>query len=333
MGGRFSVWSSISLPAFINSNFDCYLELLEGARLADKHTKDASWESNIPVMMALLGVWNTNSLNINNHGIFTYNFRLRSLTKYISQLSMESNGKSINFESKENLEFADQSMEAISYYAIKASSVLSKERGSYSSYKNSKWDRQIFPLDSIKILEDERGQKINVDRNTTLDWDTLKSFVKRHGMRNSNVMAIAPTATIANISGVFPCTEPAYKNMYMKENLSGNFMVMNRFLIDDLESLNLWNEQTIKQIKFHNGSLKDIIEVPENLKVKTLSPMTAPEKNKPLFYFCMERWDIWETFFKEYPRSINELDFLFAKNLHGRFYSNKMNIPEKKFYI
>ena len=105
LGGRFSIWSSISLPAFINSNFDSYLELLEGARLADIHTKEASWESNIPVMMALLSVWNTNSLNINNHGIFTYNFRLRSLTKYISQLSMESNGKSINFESKDD-EFA-----------------------------------------------------------------------------------------------------------------------------------------------------------------------------------------------------------------------------------
>ena len=102
LGGRFSVWSSISLPAFINSNFDSYLELLEGARLADEHTKDSSWEFNIPVMMALLGVWNTNSLNINNHGIFTYNFRLRSLTKYIAQLSMESNGKSINFESKQS---------------------------------------------------------------------------------------------------------------------------------------------------------------------------------------------------------------------------------------
>ena len=100
--GRFSVWSSISLPAFINSNFDSYLELLEGARLADEHTKDTPWESNIPVMMALLGVWNTNSLNINNHGIFTYNFRLRSLTKYISQLSMESNGKSVNFRSEES---------------------------------------------------------------------------------------------------------------------------------------------------------------------------------------------------------------------------------------
>tara|TARA_B100000579_G_scaffold434146_1_gene454375 strand:+ start:194 stop:1678 length:1485 start_codon:yes stop_codon:yes gene_type:complete len=102
LGGRFSIWSSMSLPSFINSNFSSYLDLLEGARLADEHTRKEPWESNIPVVMALLSVWNSSSLNINNHGIFTYNFRLRSLTKYISQLSMESNGKSINFESKES---------------------------------------------------------------------------------------------------------------------------------------------------------------------------------------------------------------------------------------
>ena len=102
LGGRFSIWSSISLPAFVNSNFDAYLDLLEGARFADDHVSKSSWESNIPVLMALLGIWNTNSLNINNHGIFTYNFRLRSLTKYISQLSMESNGKSTNFKLKES---------------------------------------------------------------------------------------------------------------------------------------------------------------------------------------------------------------------------------------
>ena len=103
LGGRFSIWSSISLPAFINTNFNSYLDLLEGARLADEHTRKASWESNIPVVMALLSVWNASSLNINNHGIFTYNFRLRSLTKYIAQLSMESNGKSINFDSQESV--------------------------------------------------------------------------------------------------------------------------------------------------------------------------------------------------------------------------------------
>ena len=102
LGGRFSLWSSMSLPAFVNSGFNSYLELLEGARLADKHASSASWESNIPVIMALLSIWNATSLGINNHGIFTYNFRLRSLTKYLAQLSMESNGKSINYESKES---------------------------------------------------------------------------------------------------------------------------------------------------------------------------------------------------------------------------------------
>ena len=103
LGGRFSIWSSISLPAFINSDFSSYLDLLEGAQLADRHTNSASWESNIPVVMALLSIWNTSALNINNHGIFTYNFRLRSLTKYIAQMSMESNGKSINFDSQESV--------------------------------------------------------------------------------------------------------------------------------------------------------------------------------------------------------------------------------------
>jgi ribonucleoside-diphosphate reductase alpha chain len=174
----------------------------------------------------------------------------------------------INFESNQNLEFADNSMEIISYFAIKASSLLAKERGSYSSFKGSKWDRKIFPLDSIAVLEKERGQKIDIDRNSTLNWDELKKTIENNGMRNSNIMAIAPTATIANISGVFPCTEPAYKNMYMKENLSGNFMVMNKSLIDDLDSLNLWNENTLRLLKLHSGSLKDIVEIPQNLKDK-----------------------------------------------------------------
>ena len=125
----------------------------------------------------------------------------------------------ISFDSQQNIDFADQSMELISYYAIQASSDLAVERGSYDSFKNSKWDKGIFPLDTLDILESERGQKVNVTRTSKLDWDQLKSKVKTQGMRNSNCMAIAPTATIANISGVYPCTEPAYKNIYMKENL------------------------------------------------------------------------------------------------------------------
>lgn len=170
----------------------------------------------------------------------------------------------IDFESDENLEFADASMEMISYYAIFASSQLAKERGSYDTFTGSKWDRDIFPLDTIDILEKERGQAIDVDRITRLDWQVVRDHVQKYGMRNSNVMAIAPTATIANISGVYPCTEPAYKNMYMKENLSGNFFVINRYLVDDLDALDLWNESMVKQIKLHNGSIGKIAGLPES---------------------------------------------------------------------
>ncbi len=172
------------------------------------------------------------------------------------------------FESNENLEFADESMEMISYYAILASSKLAKERGSYESFKGSKWDRGIFPIDTIDILEEERGDSIDIDRKKRLNWDFVKNHVKDHGLRNSNLMAIAPTATIANISGTFPCTEPAFKNMYMKENLSGNFIVMNRYLIDDLDKLNLWNSDMVKALKLHNGSVENIAEIPENIKNK-----------------------------------------------------------------
>ena len=172
----------------------------------------------------------------------------------------------IPFDSEDNLEFADQSMEMISYYAIKASSKLAKERGSYSTFQGSKWEKGIFPLDSLGVLEQERDRKILVSRKSRMDWDSLKAFVKQNGMRNSNMMAIAPTATIANISGVFPCTEPVYKNIYMKENLSGNFIVINRYLIDDLERLGLWNSEILNKVKLNNGSVKNIKELPDSIK-------------------------------------------------------------------
>ncbi|MBG90516.1 MAG: ribonucleoside-diphosphate reductase subunit alpha [Actinobacteria bacterium] len=174
----------------------------------------------------------------------------------------------IQFESDANVTFADESMEAISYFAILASSELAKERGSYKTFKKSKWDRGIFPLDSVDVLEKERGVKIEVNRNTRLDWDTLKSHVKSHGIRNSNIMAIAPTATIANISGVYPCTEPVFRNIYWKENLSGNFVVMNRYLIDDLEKLGLWESSIIQKIKLANGSISEIDSIPESIRDK-----------------------------------------------------------------
>ncbi len=172
----------------------------------------------------------------------------------------------ISYDSEENMAFADVSMEMISYYAILASSELSKERGSYETFKGSKWDRGILPYDTLAILEQHRGQSLDLDKQITMDWDYVKSHIKSFGMRNSNTMAIAPTATIANIAGVYPCAEPAFKNIYMKENLSGNFIVINESLIDALSKKGLWNEHMLKQIKLYNGSIQEIPEVPEALR-------------------------------------------------------------------
>ena len=172
------------------------------------------------------------------------------------------------FDTDEAVEFADQSMEMISFYAINASSNLAKERGAYESFEGSKWSRGIFPVDTLELLEKERGVELKINKTTRLNWDELKNKVKSQGMRNSNTMAIAPTATIANIAGVYPCTEPAYKNIYMKENLSGNFIVINDHLIDSLNEIGLWNDHILNQIKIDNGSLAKILEIPEHIRNK-----------------------------------------------------------------
>ncbi|MEI6581321.1 MAG: ribonucleoside-diphosphate reductase subunit alpha [bacterium] len=174
----------------------------------------------------------------------------------------------INFDSPKATEFADESMELISYHAILGSSKLAKERGAYKSFKGSKWDRGIFPADTIDLLEKERGRKIDVKRGGKLDWRYVKSHVKKNGMRNSNTMAIAPTASIANIAGCYPCIEPIYKNLYVKSNMSGDFTVINSYLIEDLKALNMWNETMVKKIKFHDGSIQKITEIPEKLRAK-----------------------------------------------------------------
>jgi len=173
-----------------------------------------------------------------------------------------------NFESEETLEFTDKIMELISLNAILASSELAKERGTYETYKGSKWERGIFPVDTLDLLEEERGMKIETDRKSSLDWSEVKEHVKEHGMRNSNVIAIAPTATIANISGCFPCIEPIYKNIYVKANISGEFTIVNNYLIEDLKKLDLWNEETLDQLKYHDGNLNLIASVPDSLKKK-----------------------------------------------------------------
>jgi len=163
-------------------------------------------------------------------------------------------------------EIADSLMERISYHAILASSQLAKERGAYSTYKGSKWDRNIFPQDTIDLLEQERGMPITVKREETLDWTPVREHVKKYGMRNSNTMAIAPTATIANIAGVFPSIEPIYKNIYVKANMSGEFTVVNHYLVDDLKSRGLWNKQMLEFLKYYDGNVQMIDTIPQDIK-------------------------------------------------------------------
>jgi len=165
------------------------------------------------------------------------------------------------------IEFADQSMEIISYYAIHASSELARERGTYPSYEGSLWSQGIFPKDSIDILEKNRGSEyIKVDRSETLDWDKLKAKVKKDGMRNSNVMAIAPTATISNITGVTQSIEPTYQNLYVKSNLSGEFTIVNPHLVRKLKALDLWDDVMINDLKYFEGSLSEISRIPDDIK-------------------------------------------------------------------
>ena len=165
------------------------------------------------------------------------------------------------------VEFADRSMEAISYYAIQSSSELAEERGAYSSYEGSLWSQGIFPLDSLNKLIAERGEQyIQVDKSHTLDWDGLRDMVKARGMRNSNVMAIAPTATIANITGVSQSIEPTYQNLYVKSNLSGEFTVVNPYLVSDLKAKGLWDSVMVNDLKYYDGSVQPIDRIPEELK-------------------------------------------------------------------
>ena len=173
----------------------------------------------------------------------------------------------IPYNTDEAVNFADESMELISYFAIQASAELAEERGTYESYAGSLWDQGIFPLDSIKILAEERGADF-IDQNTDakLDWKKVRDQVKKHGMRNSNVMAIAPTATIANITGVSPCIEPTYQNLYVKSNLSGEFTVINPYLVEELKKEQLWDDVMIADLKYSEGSLASINRVPKNIK-------------------------------------------------------------------
>ena len=172
------------------------------------------------------------------------------------------------FDSPKALNFSDQLMEQISYHAISSSCDLAIERGPYESFVGSKWEKGIFPLDSLTLLENERGDNVEVNKITSLDWDSLKEKVKQNGMRNSNTMAIAPTATISNIAGCYPCIEPIYKNIYVKSNMSGEFTVVNNYLVNDLKSMGLWSKEMLDKIKYYDGNLDYIDEIPESFKAK-----------------------------------------------------------------
>jgi ribonucleoside-diphosphate reductase alpha chain len=164
------------------------------------------------------------------------------------------------------VEFADRSMEAIAYTAFSASADLAEERGPYSTFKGSLWDRGILPIDTLKLLTDERGGYVECDMSATLDWSALRTRIAQVGMRNSNCLAIAPTATIANITGLSQCIEPTYQNLYVKSNLSGEFTVVNEFLVRDLKKLNLWDEVMISDLKYFDGSLAQIDRIPPDVR-------------------------------------------------------------------
>ncbi|CAA9891210.1 ribonucleoside diphosphate reductase, alpha subunit [Candidatus Methylobacter favarea] len=172
----------------------------------------------------------------------------------------------IPYASMDAVEFADSAMETVCYHAYSASSRLAEERGAYSSFKGSLWDQGVLPPDTLNLLSEARGGQVEVDRSSTLDWDALRTRIQQHGMRNSNCVAIAPTATIANIIGVSASIEPDYQNLYVKSNLSGEFTVVNETLVDDLKALDLWDEVMAADIKYYDGSLARIDRIPAELK-------------------------------------------------------------------
>ena len=172
----------------------------------------------------------------------------------------------IPYASQEAVEFADTSMEAVCYYAYWASTELAKERGKYSSYKGSLWDRGVLPLDTLDLLHKERGGFVEVDRSSTLDWEALRLKIAQDGMRNSNCVAIAPTATISNIIGVDASIEPCFGNLSVKSNLSGEFTVINGYLVKDLKRLGLWDDVMVVDLKHYDGSLRPIDRVPQDIK-------------------------------------------------------------------
>ncbi len=198
----------------------------------------------------------------------TSNLRHRPIGLGIMGLANALFLKDVSYASEEAVEFNDEFMEAIAYYAYEASSDLAKERGTYSSYTGSKWQRGLLPPDTLDLLEKERGVQVDVPRGGKMDWKSLREKIVKNGMRNSNVLAIAPTATISNIMGTSPCIEPIYKNLFVKSNLSGDFIVLNGSLVRDLKARGLWDKEMRDNMKYFDGELGDVDRIPDDLKRK-----------------------------------------------------------------
>ena len=208
----------------------------------------------------------------------TSNMRHRPIGMGVMGLANALYMKGVSFASEEALAFNDEAMEAIAYYAYEASSELAAERGTYSSYKGSKWSRGLLPQDTVDLLEQERGVAVDVPRGGKMDWTSLRAKIATQGMRNSNVLAIAPTATISNITNTSPCIEPTYKNLFVKSNLSGEFIVLNPFLVKDLKTRGLWDQDMIDNLKYFDGEVKDIDRIPADLKAKYLTAFDIDAK-------------------------------------------------------
>ncbi len=184
----------------------------------------------------------------------------------------------ISYASEQAVEFADRSMEAISWFAIMASSDLAAERGPYESWPGSKWDRGLLPIDTLELLEKERGVPVDVDRSVTMDWDAVRQAIAKNGMRNSNCMAIAPTATISTIIGVSQSIEPIYKHLYVKSNLSGEFTHVNTSLVSELKERGLWDADMLDALKYYDGTLSEIDRIPADIKARYLTSFEIDPK-------------------------------------------------------
>ncbi|AWD32694.1 Ribonucleoside-diphosphate reductase 1 subunit alpha [Candidatus Kinetoplastibacterium sorsogonicusi] len=196
----------------------------------------------------------------------------------------------IPYASTEAIKFADYSMEIIAYYTYFASSELAKERGSYETFNGSLWSKNMLPQDTIELLKNERENYIDIDNSSQIDWSSLRDHIKQYGMRNSNCLAIAPTATISNIIGVSASIEPTFQNLYVKSNLSGEFTIINEYLVYDLKKLNIWDEVMISDIKYFNGSLANIDRIPNELKILYA---TAFEIDSKWLVECASRRQKW----------------------------------------